>query len=205
MIRRDEEFRQKKLKERADKMASKSYYAVIGSRKTPDDVLVLMEQLGNRLRLDGMILRSGHAPGADQAFESGAGAQAQIFLPWRTFEQDAAFTSSHDHEDGTITEPDIFDEPTAEAYSAAANLHPAWGQLSGGARALHARNVHQIIGPDLARPTPVDFVICWTPKAATVGGTATAMLLARERKILIHNLADEETYDMAFEWAWGED
>jgi hypothetical protein len=42
----------------------------------------LMEQLGNKLREDSMILRSGHASGADQAFERGAGGAAQIFLPW---------------------------------------------------------------------------------------------------------------------------
>lgn len=188
-----------------NKMKQKVYYAGVGSRETPDDILALMEQLANRLREDGLILRSGHAPGADQAFERGAGSQAQIFLPWPTFEQDEAFNSSKDPETGVVTNPKIFDEPTADAVSFASKLHPAWRQLSQGAKKLHARNAHQIYGPKLDRPTLVEFVLCWTPEGRQVGGTAMAMRMAQERNIPVHNLADEATYDMAFEWAWGDD
>jgi hypothetical protein len=81
-------------------------------------------------------------------------------------------------------------------------VHPAWDILSQGAQKLHARNVHQILGPDLSRPTPVEFVLCWTPDAQVVGGTATAIRLAQDRNIPVYNLADEDDYDMAFEWAW---
>jgi hypothetical protein len=180
----------------------KMYYAGIGSRKTPDDVLILMEQLGNKLREDGMILRSGHAPGADQAFERGAGGVAQIFLPWSTFEQDVAFSASRDPESSMVVYPTIHNEPDSEAFSYAASVHSTWNMLKHGAKKLHARNIHQILGPDLARPTPVEFVLCWTPDAQWVGGTATALTLASRRGIPIYNLADEDDYDLAFEWAW---
>jgi hypothetical protein len=199
---KDRQFQEKKQKAGVPSMKQQAlYYAGIGARKTPHDILLLMEQLGNKLREDGMILRTGHAPGADQAFERGAGGTAQIFLPWGTFEQDVHFSASRD-EDGTVFFPKIFNEPNIGAWAFAAKVHPAWEHLSDGVKKLHARNVHQILGPDLARPTPVEFVICWTPDGEMVGGTATALQLADERDIPIHNLADEDTYDMAFEWAW---
>jgi hypothetical protein len=202
--KRDHEFLQKKQKERSDMANKRLYYAGVGSRNTPEDIQLLMEQLANMLREDGFILRTGHAPGADQAFERGAGGQAQIFLPWHTFEQDADFSASRDPETAAVTYPEIFDGPQEQAVDFVERLHPNWGNLSQGAKKLHARNVHQIIGPNVALPTPVEFVICWTLDAAVVGGTATAIRLAEERNIPVWNLADEDTYDMAFEWAWGE-
>jgi predicted Rossmann fold nucleotide-binding protein DprA/Smf involved in DNA uptake len=47
------------------------FYAGIGARETPDDVLHLMYLLGRKLATDGYVLRSGHADGADLAFEKG--------------------------------------------------------------------------------------------------------------------------------------
>lgn len=198
---RDKAFLQKKQKEGVPSMR-KMYYAGIGSRKTPDDILVLMEQLGNKLREDCMILRSGHAPGADQAFERGAGGAAQIFLPWATFEQDVPFSASRDPETSVVVHPTIFNSPQSVAFDVAAQVHPAWANLSHGAQNLHARNVHQILGPDLSRAMPVEFVICWTPEGIVQGGTATAIRLAEKHRIKVYNLADEDHYDMAFEWAW---
>lgn len=185
-------------------MANKKlYYAGVGSRKTPPYVLILMEQLANKLREDGMILRTGHAPGADQAFERGAGGAAQIFLPWATFEQDADFSASRDPDTSNVVKPQIFNEPTNEARNIAMLVHPMWPGLTPGSQKLHSRNAHQILGPQpQALPTPVEFVICWTPEAQLVGGTATAITIAQNRDIPVWNLADEDTYDMAFEWAW---
>lgn len=180
----------------------KLYYAGIGSRSTPGDILVLMERLANVLREDGFILRSGHAPGADQAFERGAGAQAEIFLPWATFAQDAAFSASRDPETGVVSHPSIYDEPGYGSFAMAARYHPAWGNLSEGAQKLMARNCHQILGPEILKPRPVEFVLCWTPDGQLSGGTAQAIRIAEDMNIPVWNLADEETYDMAFEWAW---
>jgi hypothetical protein len=203
-LQRDKEFRKKKQAERAAmKEEMKVYYAGIGSRETPDYILVLMEQLAVRLREDRMILRTGHAPGADQAFERGAGSAAQIFLPWRSFEQDTGFIASRD-ENGDVWEPTIFDDPSSEAVEVSAEYHPNWFNLSFGARQLHARNAHQILGPKpLSFPTPVEFVICWTSDGTPRGGTGQAIRIAESLDIPVYNLFDESTYDMAFEWAWG--
>jgi hypothetical protein len=214
-LKKDAEFLKKKNAERADIMADERvlYYAGIGSRSTPEYILQLMEHLGSRLREDRMVLRSGHAPGADQAFERGAGGASQIFLPWASFEQDVEFSASRSLDaDGRIkldkngnemvVYPKIFNEPTELAMEAAADFHPAWGNLSQGAKKLHARNAHQILGPDLSRPTPVEFVICWTKDGGPSGGTGQAIRMAESLDIPVYNLFNEEDYDMAFEWVW---
>ena len=61
-------------------------YTGIGARATPPEVLGLMTRAAFALMKRGYVLRSGHAIGADSAFERGAGSAAQIFLPvpgWR--------------------------------------------------------------------------------------------------------------------------
>jgi hypothetical protein len=207
-LQKDNQFRKKmeqRKQKRPDMQKNKQlYYAGVGSRKTPEYILALMTQLASRLRADDMILRTGHASGADQAFERGAGNHAQIFLPWRAFEQDVPFEAVR-MIDGSVMYPAIYNHPTDLAMKIASEIHPIWDNLTAAAQMLHARNAHQILGPDLARPTPVEFVICWTPGARVTGGTATAIRLALEHEIPVHNLADEDTYDMAFEWAWETD
>ena len=75
----------------------------------------------------------------------------------------------------------------------AAAHHPAWERLGRGARSLHARNCHQILGRDL--DDPVSFVVCWTPDGATThpgpstGGTGQALRIAAAHDIPVFNLA----------------
>src|SRR3954447_95843 len=107
-------------------------YAGIGSRRTPRRVLELMERIARVLAFDGYTLRSGHAEGADQAFERGAAGQAEIFLPWRTF-------------NGKVPVQGRIALPSLEAQLLAQGTHPAWGRLSMGAKLLHARNGHQVL------------------------------------------------------------
>ena len=153
-------------------------YAGVGSRRAPGDVLQLAELTAEALALKGWTLRSGHAPGADQAFERGAGRKAEVYLPWPTFEY------------GEPLEADlIVDRPHPRAYELAAEHHPACDRLSRGARALHARNMHQILGRRL--DDPCRFVLCWTPGAAETGGTGQAMRAARACGMPVYNLAVE--------------
>lgn len=155
-------------------------YAGIGSRETPPEVLAKMEALASDLAGQGFVLRSGAAAGADAAFELGcdrARGAKDIWLPWRGF---------NGHESGSF--------PGEAHFESAAVLHPAWVRLSRGARALHARNVGQVLGADLQ--TPVEFVLCWTPdgcesrekRSARTGGTGTAIALADERGIAVFNM-----------------
>lgn len=170
---------------------SAMFYAGIGSRKTPQHILDLMEQLGYWLAYDGMVLRSGHAPGADQAFERGviqADGPAEIFLPWRSFESGVPLPKR----------ASVFDAPTPEATEMAGDHHPAWGRSTRPVRALHARNCHQILGYGLRQP--VLFVLCWTPGARKQGGTAQAIRIAEANEIPVYNLADPQILDTAQSW-----
>ena len=152
----------------------KSYYAGIGSRKTPENICQLMIKIARYLHSKKYILRSGGADGADTAFENGASNEKEIYLPWKNFNQNQSSLY----------------EPTCEAFEIASQLHPAWNNCKQGAQHLHARNVHQILGQDLK--TPVDFVVCWTLNGKIIGGTATAINLAILKKIDVFNLANDK-------------
>lgn len=147
-------------------------YAGIGSRETPQDVLETMKKIAGYLAGAGYILRSGAAVGADSAFEQGAlaaGGKTEIWVPWEGFNR---------HE-STLT-------PTPEAFALAEQHHPAWGACKQGAKALHARNAHQILGATLN--DPVEFIVCWTKGGTGQGGTGQALRIARANGIEIYDL-----------------
>lgn len=151
------------------------YYAGIGSRKTPDDVLVQMVAIARDLRRRGYTLRSGGAPKADTAFERGSGEDNEIYLPWAKF---------NDHPRGIV----IKGMRWRQAAALSAKYHPAWGRLSRGGRMLHTRNVFQVLGPELNQPA--EFIVCWTENGRLEGGTAQALRIAMDPKwdIPIFNL-----------------
>ena len=167
-------------------MKAPSSYAGIGSRSTPPDVLSLMEAIAIKFSALDYTLRSGHAPGADQAFERGAGGNAEIYLPWPSFEA------------GVPPHGKVFPMPDASAYNVAAKYHPAWDRCSRGARMLHARNSHQVLGQNL--DDPVEFVVCWSDGA---GGTEQALRIAADKNIPVDNLYDDATRALYSDWvAW---
>jgi len=156
-------------------------YAGIGSRRTPFDTLLFMERLGQTLALQGHILRSGGASGADTAFERGcdnAGGAKEIFLPWPGF-------------NGRKTSCRIPDN----AFAMAREFHPAWDRCSQAAQKLHARNCQQILGAKLDDPS--DFVVCWSPGS---GGTEQALRIARAKNIPVFNLINDSAADDLFAW-----
>lgn len=163
-----------------------SAYAGIGSRQTPEDVLSLMYDVAFKLS-DSWTLRTGGAEGADEAFGGGAvgGADGsyhgvEVYLPWEGFNG-----WGQDDEDGIARF-----EPQPEAYAIAEQHHPSWGSLSRGAKALHSRNVHQVLGFDVTEPDLSKFVLCWTRNAAGGGGTGQAIRVARTHGVPVFDLAD---------------
>ncbi|MGZ8924617.1 MAG: hypothetical protein ACXW2E_01915 [Nitrososphaeraceae archaeon] len=168
--------------------SNRKLYAGIGSRSTPFDVLADMESFAFIASKKGWILRSGHAAGADSAFEIGcdnANGKKEIFLPWLGFRNNY------------VSE---FCQPTSEAHSLAESIHPAYNYLSYGAKNLVARNMHQILGYDLK--TPVEFIICYTPNGQESkieydhrsGGTGSAIALASSCNIPVFNLYNKNRY-----------
>ena len=139
------------------------YYAGIGSRNAPPEILSVMTQIAEHLELRGYVLRSGAAKGSDTAFEAGVKnpANKEIFV--------GRAGSS------------------VEAKTIAESIHPAWYNLSDYARGYHGRNVYQVLGKDLK--THVSFVVCWTLEGKEIGGTRTAIVLAKRLGIPVYNLA----------------
>jgi hypothetical protein len=162
-----------------EQLAMNKFYAGIGARKTPVNVLEVMTQLAACLERDGWTLRSGGANGADTAFERGVvdPANKEIFLPWRGF----------NGSDSPLC------EITSEAYAMAEQFHPAWERCSSAARKFHARNCFQALGATLQ--SPCSMIVCWTPDALMTGGTGQALRIAQHNDICIKNLADATQFD----------
>jgi len=152
-------------------------YTGVGSRETPIEILKLMERISLALRDMGYILRSGGADGADTAFARGlAKSEKEVFLPWHGF-------------NGLVSD---YVGAKDAAIDIARKAHPAWYRCSSGARKLHARNVHQVLGWEMKESGYSEFLICWTPNGELKGGTATAIRLAMDHDIPVYNLALEE-------------
>lgn len=161
-------------------------YAGIGSRRAPRDMLILAERLADCLRAHAWTLRSGHAPGMDQAFEAGAGEDAEVYLPWPNFEPHEVIQARY-----------IKDSPLKPiAFDIASSFHPTWYALPAATRRLQARNSHEVLGRDL--DDPVGFVVCWTPDGSLdgmgpdSGGTGQALRIAAHHGIPVFNLARPE-------------
>lgn len=152
-------------------------YAGAGARKTQKPILDLMWRTAVLLRRTGWTCRSGHADGADRAFEDGARQEAEIYLPMPG------------HNGRVVWAKYVMERPQPEAYTIAGQLHPNWSACSSTAKALHARNVHMIVGPDVLKPELARFLICWTPGAREVGGTGQTIRIAEYFGVEVFNLA----------------
>lgn len=157
-----------------------NYYAGIGSRETPKDVLIVFEKVAAFLSNNGFILRSGGAEGADKAFEigcDGVNGKKEIYLPWKGFEGS--------NSDLIVNNP--------KAFKIAKQFHPYWYNLSQGAQKLQARNSHQVLGEDLN--TPSKFIICWTKNGNGSGGTGQAIRIAKYWNIPIFDAGKYKDVD----------
>jgi len=147
------------------------FYTGVGSRKTPADILTFMTEMAEILCRNDMVLRSGGADGADNAFEAGA----------------------------TLKQIYYANMATPAAMEIAAQFHPVWNRLSPYVRKLHGRNAFQVLGLDLDSPS--EFLICWTPDACEchadrsirTGGTGTAISIAEHYNVPVFNLANPKS------------
>lgn len=149
-------------------------YAGVGSRETPDEVLHWMTWAARALRAQGWTLSSGHADGADLAFEAGAEEDARIYLPWPGYNREYPIKGWH------------MDRPDVRARNMAQEVHSNWYTMGSGGRALHARNAHILFGQHLVEP--VRFVLCWTESGHRRGGTGTTMRMADNANIEVLNM-----------------
>lgn len=162
---------------------NKRFYAGIGSRQSPPDVLAFMVEVGEFLAQKGYVLRSGGADGADKAFEQGCDlvqGEKEIYLPWKGF---------NDNPSELFLKSPELKEIRDKAFELASQYHPAWDALNYGARCLMARNGMQVLGRDLN--TPVSFIVCWNLGGFNHGGTSQALRIALDRKIPMFMLSNK--------------
>jgi hypothetical protein len=173
------------------------FYAGIGSRDTPPDILEQMTGIADVLKRMDFVLRSGHADGADLAFERGSQGQNQIWLPWQGFNYDSPQAQGLPH----TGHYHIRDNHAADKIAAA--NHPAWNKCSEGAKKLHTRNVYQVLGPGLgivSQETMSKFIVCWTKDGKASGGTGQALRIAERYNIKIFNLFFPDALDELEGW-----
>lgn len=192
------------------------YYTGVGSRETPEHILKFIEQVAYWLAGRGYTGRSGSAAGADSAFEQGFNRHESVngvsdyvsfeaYLPWKGF--------SDIHEDTVhIVTPEL--PNYNEAVEIASTIHPTWNRLGRGAKALHARNVYQVLVNTTSCPLcglnevqqaqPASCVLfCYAQPTknkqgivtGVKGGTNTAVQLAMKHNIPIYNFYVPEDID----------
>lgn len=166
------------------------FYCGIGSRDTPAEMLVMMQAIAVELRGLGYVLRSGHADGADKAFEKGSQGTNQIWLPWKAF--------NYVENEGLARTGHYAIQDNWMADKIAAHNHPNWAACTEAARKLHTRNVYQVLGPGLGvtyQETISKFVVCWTKDGKASGGTGQAIRIAEKYHIPIFNLFNANALD----------
>lgn len=178
-------------------MAKKFRYALIGSRKAPEDIFNLLVKIAYYRAKRGCFLgSSGAADCSDTALEIGVWTYLlerkrlnsgrkymRVYLPSRKFNGRYACK-----ENGFI-----FVRDCQAAIQHASRFHPNWRALDPFDRQLMARNSYQILGKNLNRP--VGDVICWTPDGSLgdittpdTGGTGQALRIAHANKVPVYNL-----------------
>jgi hypothetical protein len=155
-------------------------YAGVGSRETPDDVCRRMRSIARLMADAGWGLRSGHARGADLAFEDGCDdvmGSKEIWVPYMGFGGSMSMLT-----------------PQPNAFVLAEQFHPNWSACNDFSRLAHARNAHIILGDNLQKP--VDHVSCWTKDGLGEGGTGQAIRIARHYGIPVYDFAIPGTTEL---------
>ena len=163
------------------------FWAGIGSRQTPPEIMEFMKEIASILEDRGWTLRSGTADDADRTFASGVKKNAEIWIPWERFAK--PHNPNHTYK--------VIDENDVDAFNSVNIFHPEGQNLKESVRKLMARNYRQIRGIDAPDSK---FVICWTPDGQLRGGTAQAIKIARSLNIPVFNLAIEKDYGRILDW-----
>lgn len=149
------------------------------------------------------ILRSGAAIGMDQWFERlWTKANTEIYIHQNGCKPDRTKNLRRWHDGVNTFAFDLMDPVlTAQAMSVARRIHPNWKACGNVARALHARNIMQVLGRNLDDPS--DIIVYYaklTDDGSVSGGTRTAVMLAREHNIPEFNLLLPDDIDRLLEF-----
>lgn len=179
------------------------YYTMIGSRDTPNRVLTLMEKLAITLFVEGWVVRSGGANGADSAAEAVKSCSTnplmEIYLPWNGFNNRLKSLNNIVYSELGLIE---------EANKLCEIHHQYWKTTKKEAvKHLHRRNMHQVLGKDLK--TPSKFCILYTEpdekrgEGHVKGGTGSANSLCLANGIKVYNLYYKKEVDKVTKYLEG--
>lgn len=171
------------------------FYSGVGSRDTPQDILILQRKVAAKLAKEGYTLRSGGADGSDIYFEYGSddiNGSKEIYISWDNPKSTHGRIYYHNNRD--VFKLDL--SPKKEdAMILASEIHPAWDRCSQAAQKLHSRNMFQVLGYRL--DTPSKFLICYAiPQGGSVkGGTRSAFECAKKHGIPVFNMYREDVQE----------
>lgn len=156
------------------------FYAGVGSRHTPMEIQQQMKEVAAELEQAGYVLRSGAAPGADMAFNSGVSNPRNA----KNYFKEEVQNNTYGNQKQTLS---LVDE-----------VHPKSDALDLDSKSLLARDAYQVFGEHLDYPSA--FVLCWTKDGVTsyeqttadTGGTGQAIRLASRKGIPVINMANPE-------------
>ena len=175
------------------------FYTGVGSRDITDEEWDTITGIAKWLAT-WFKLRSGKAAGADSAFEYGVSLSKfpdnkEIYIPWPKFEGNEIAG-----EKISLDRPDSVNYALTLQY--AKEIHPAFDKLSQGAKKLHQRNVHQVLGRDVEHPVPSAFLLACADEdknGDVKGGTRTAWMLAKKFGVPCLNIRGKTKREI-FDW-----
>jgi hypothetical protein len=134
--------------------------ACFGARETPEPILDLMERLGEMLTRRGWKLRSGHAVGADYAWEKGAHKgdpmKMTVCLPFWRYNSELPMPAR------AVAFQSLGETLRRRFIAEAKAQHPAYDRLPPGARLMLNRNAMIADGTFLG--------LCWLDRSKPGGG-----------------------------------
>ena len=174
----------------------------IGSRETPREILEVMRKVCKKMVLQGYTLRSGGADGADAYCAYGWGdawsedaevPDAEIYIPW------SGFNNLKVGQKNVVLVQDT--RIIQSAHKLLKQVHPAFDKLTRGPLALHTRNCFQVLGADLCTKSSIVLAYAKTDsKGNPMGGTATAINIAKREGITVRNLYLEADLEKAIKY-----
>jgi len=159
-------------------------YTGVGSRSTPIDQQNVLTDIAKKLDFYNYTLRSGHADGADLAFEKGT-KEKEIYVPWKNF-------------NGFRGDPPKFTDTLYEFTVIEFLKHKKgsidFNEIREPVQKLMMRNVFQVIGKDIKNPEPSDFLIYWAEEenGEVLGGTGFAVHIAKKFNVPVYNISTVE-------------
>jgi len=192
----------------------------VGARNIPDHIWRLMFDVGYEAARMGLLFRGGDAHGSDDAFYSGyrryieeqsmtiaqASPLVKIFMPSETSPPGHRIRTeqTYRHDDPETWHHCISGPRQTNWLGArleAADIHPVWDQLDSWSKALHARNIYQVLGQSLAFPSNlVVFFAEPQGRGFVKGGTNTAYRCAIDNEVPTLNLWHEKDRKIVTDW-----